>query len=225
MRPHPRHLKRRPAALALSLTLLGSLALGVVATPANAAPTPVRANADTYTVSTLPTQTNGSNTKIAVGTSSGTRVGYLAFPSSTLTSASQVKLKLTVDGGTSGTLRVLQLNDSWKEASTTHKNAPKLGSLLGTIKVAAGKQVVEAAIPRPQATGSTISIALQRTDGGITRISSREAGSAMAPSMTAVAAAVAAPAAPSTPSTCTVSAKLVPSCGAWLGASANPLGS
>lgn len=214
--PAPRH----KAWISLA-SLVAVVMLAVASPTAQAAAAPVLASADAYTVSSSPQTNNGANTKVAVGTNSGQRVGYVTFPAASLTSSNQVELQLTIDGGTAGTIRVHSVTSAWKEATLTHANAPAAGTLLGTVAVAGGRQVVKTVLPRPAATGSTISIALQRTDGGISRVASREAGSSGAPRMTDTGSAVAPPAATS----CTVSAKLVPSCGVWFGVSANPLGS
>lgn len=213
---------RRFAALLLACLMLVLVLVAMPAT-AQAAANPVLASADTYTVSTLPTATNGTNTKVAVGTNSGTRVGYLEFPTSNLASASQTELQLSIEGGTAGTLQVHTVSGGWKESTANHANAPKTGSLIGTVKVAGGQQVVKVVIPLPTSNSSTVSIALQRTDGGITRINSRETGSSTAPRMTAVQASTPAEPTPPTTGSCTVSAKLVPSCGALFGAAGNPL--
>lgn len=219
----------------LSATLAGAIiAAGLtLAAPAAPAATPDgTATADTYTVSTRVDYTNGSNTKIAVGDNTGAeRIGYLRLNASkAVESSDTMTLKLNVTGGTAGELRIHQGNASWKESTLAYANEPQTGKLLKTVKVNGGGQALIVELTGAVSENDSVNLVLERTDGGITRISSRE--SSKAPVAAFERAAESSEEEQPTideslvdSSNCSVSAILVPSCGIWFGAAANPLGS
>lgn len=222
------------ALLATSLAGAGSLAA-----PAQAAPTDGAITADTYSVSTRANHSNGDSSKIAVGENTGAnREAFLRFHTETkVTKDSQVELKLHINGGTPGQLRILQGPSDWSEDSLTASNAPQAGALLKTVSVSGTDQTLSIALTGLVSADNGLNIVLQRTDGGITRIDSREKSDGQAPAV--------AISGENTPGTggpeevekpgdnqgnghdsvenCPVSEILVPSCGIWFGAAANPL--
>ncbi|MGP9031756.1 CBM96 family carbohydrate-binding protein [Glutamicibacter mysorens] len=219
----------------LSATMVGSIiAAGLTLTlPAATAATPDgAATADTYTVSTRVDYNNGSNSKIAVGDNTGAeRIGYLRLNASKSVEASDtMTLKMNITGGTAGELRILQGSASWQETSLAYANAPQAGKLLKTVKVAGGGQALTVKFTGAVSENDAVNLVLERADGGITRISSRESSKAPAATFdragdpTVDEPPVKEESQPDA-SNCSVSAILVPSCGIWFGAAANPLGS
>lgn len=209
---------------ALTATLAGTIiaaSLTFAAPVAKAATADGAATADTYTTSTRADHTNGSSTKVAVGDNSGAnRVGYLRLNATqAVESSDTVTLTLDVTGGTAGELRILQGDDSWNESTLSHSSAPKSGKLLTTLKVSGSEQTLSADLTGAVSKNGSLNLILERTDGGITRISSRE--TSKAPSASFERGNSDSPTGGG--SNCTVSSILVPSCGVWFGASANPL--
>lgn len=231
--------KMLTATIAGSL-LLGSLALGIPA--ASAAPLDGAAIADSYTTSSRPDFTQGTNTKMAVGENSGAnRVGYIRLnTTSEVTNSTKITLTIHVTSGDSGNMRIYQGKDSWKETTLNAANAPSKGKLLKTVSLQGGAQTLKVELTGATSSAAGLDLVLERTDSGITRIGSRE--SAKKPSADFQRGAisneelnVAPPPLLTVPelntkpeltdSSCEVSAILVPSCGVWFGAAANPLGS
>ena len=224
-----------------ALLAAGLTAASPLAAPADAAPAAGAATADTYTVTTRSNYNNGDNKKIAVGNNTDAdRVAFLRFHTTTkVAKDSEVQLKLNVTGGTAGKLRILQGPSAWSESGLTAANAPRPGSVVSTVDVRGGAQTLNIKLTGLESASNGLNIVLERTDGGITRIDSREVGGAKAPSIS-VKTATPAPTPDSTgpltgeapenntkPDTstenCTVSEILVPTCGIWFGAAANPL--
>lgn len=215
------------ALLATGLTMASSGAAQAGATVEEGS-----ATADTYTVSTRSTFGNGTNKKIAIGDNTGaTRTAFLRFNTNKqVAKSTEVVLNLNVTGGTAGKLRILQGPSEWSENGLTAANAPKLGTLVGTVDVRGGAHTMNVKLSGLQSASNGLNIVLERTDGGITRIDSREVGGAKAPSVNINSAAVRPPTGsdgsakpPVSSENCSVSAILVPSCGLWFGAAANPL--
>lgn len=208
--------------LAASLT-----AAAPMAAPASAAVNGA-STADSYIVDTRATYNNGENTKIAVGDNSGAvRTAFMRFNTTTkVTKDTEVQLKLNVTGGTSGKLLIKQGPSNWTENDITYANAPKPGTLVGTANVSGGAHKLTVKLTGLESASNGLNLVLERNDGGITRIDSREVGGSNAPSISMQAPSTApVPDATTTPGTenCTVSEILVPSCGLWFGAAANPL--
>lgn len=237
--------------VAAAAAIVAGLALTVPVSAAQAA-TATNASADAYTVSTVPTHNYGETDKISVGLDQKDRkTGYLKFSNlGAIESSDVIKIDLRVIGGDAGTLQASQLESStWSETGINYNNAPATAKVLANATVDNGKQDLTLSVTGISAPDGTVAIALTRSDGGITRIASRESAEADRPAISVnngedsqpVPAPTTPPAAttPTTPpvttaptttkpavpapSDCTVTAKLVPSCGAWFGAAANPL--
>ncbi|WP_051427150.1 DNRLRE domain-containing protein [Arthrobacter sp. H20] len=214
------------------------LAAGTTAEAAS----PAISVADAYTVSTMPNENRGDSTKIAVGLDAEDRkTGFIRFDRQTGDSDSGLHLELSVTGGNAGNLEVHQVGSDWTEQGVTATNEPSLDSLVGNFAVAGGAQTIRIPLVGLQSgEDGTVSLALTRAGNGVSRIASREGGAELAPKFTSdvetgspaptpapspvptptpVPAPVPDPAAPE----CSVSAILVPSCGSWFGATANPL--
>ncbi|MBG6217300.1 hypothetical protein IWX75_001755 [Arthrobacter sp. CAN_A6] len=196
--------------------------------------------ADSYTVSSLPEANRGTSPKIAVGRDGkDEKTGYLTFADSRPGSASTaLGLTLTFTGGTSGEISVRSVGPEWSETDITAGNAPAAGRIVGTAAVVEGKQTITIPLSGVRSENGTISLALSRDDEGISRIASRENSATSGPELAPLGGSGAPPVStppvstppaspapsPTSPSgTCEVSVILVPSCGAWFGASANPL--
>ncbi len=183
--------------------------------------TGVPAADDAYTYSALPERETGNMDKIAVGTVDGGRKrGYLRFLSGPAPAGSEVELVLDIIGGDGGVVEVRQTGTDWQEETLTAENAPAPGTLLGSVKAPVGDGRVVVDLGKHNRTGGVWSFALVRSDGtqGVVRIGSSEDGASADPLLRRASA-------PTTPTPeCTVSRKLVPSCGAWFGVSAVPLG-
>lgn len=225
------------AAVASVVLLMSALA---VALPAQAAEANV-AVADGYTVSTVPNKSYGTTAKISVGfDSADSKSGYLKFMAlGPIASTDQLKIELTVLGGTAGVIKAATVASSWSEGTLTYASAPEAGKSVGSVAVSGGKEKVALTLSGISASDGTVSIKLDRSSG-LSRIASREASGAQ-PTITVTKNATTVPTTPpvastppvgttpptppvaSEPSTCQVSAKLVPSCGVLYGASANPL--
>ncbi len=226
-------------ATAAAAALLGGIGAIATVLPAQAAGA-TTASADSYTVSTLPTRNYGAVTKIAVGSdNSDLKNGYLKFTNlGAIAATDTLNLKLTVTGGTAGTIKASQLqSNNWAETSIAYANAPVGVKTVGTAKIGAGAQSVTLSLTGLTSTDGTVSIGLAREAGGISRIASREAAAAQRPTIEVTASTtppVVPPVVPpveppvvppTTPGTnCTVSVTLVPSCGTWFGAAGNPEG-
>ncbi len=183
--------------------------------------TGVTAADDAYTVDSLPGRETGDFLKIAVGTANGDRKrGYLRFLAGPAPEGSTVELVLDVIGGDGGLIEVRQTATDWQEETLTAGNAPSLGVVLGSARAPVGDGRVVVKLGTHNRTGGVWSFALVRnaTTTGIVRFSSEEDDAGGDPLLRVADSA-------STPSPeCKVSRKLVPSCGAWFGVSAVPLG-
>lgn len=229
---------KKLVATVATTALLGGI--GVISTvlPAQAAGA-ATASADSYTVNTLPSKNYGSATKIAIGTdNSDLKYGYLKFTNlGTVKTTDTLNLKLTMTGGTAGTLKATALeSNNWSESAVNFANAPVGIKTVGTTKVTSGAQQLTLSLTGLSSTDGTLSIGLAREGAGISRIASREGsegqrptlevtGTTTTPEVPPTTPVVPPTTPPTTPGTdCTVSVKLVPSCGTWFGAAGNPEG-
>lgn len=229
------------AVMTAAFLAAGLSAAAPLASPALAADVDGAVTADTYSTSTRLSHTNGSNSKVAVGGTDGAnRVAYMRFNAETKVGKStELELKLRVNGGTAGKLRILQGPSSWAESSLNASNAPAAGNVIKTVNVKGGTETLTIALTGLESASNGLNIVLERTDGGVTRIDSREAQSSNAPSLSTKnstppqvgglePAPVPEDVIETTPdvdsdANCTVSEILVPNCGIWFGAAANPL--
>ncbi|WP_051298880.1 hypothetical protein [Arthrobacter castelli] len=198
---------------------------------ANAADEATSSIADTYDVSSLSDRTNGDAAKVSVGYDGwDDKIGYLKFAG---VSGSDVAatLNLSLHGGTAGTIKVHQVSNSWDERDLSSGNAPELGDFLGQATVADNQDRLSVPLKGLDAGGGAISLALIRTDGGITRIASKEATEVSAPKLMVESGNGSVSATPEStdslqndaPANCTLSEILVPSCGTLFGASSSPI--
>lgn len=130
---------------------------------------------DSYTTSTLPHRNSGHSGKVAVGKDgSADKIGYFKFrPSSSLENP---ELVLTITGGTAGSLSVHATHSRWQERSITHANAPDVLQQVGQVSLAGGRETL--VIPLDLSSGKqarSMSFAVTRSDGGVTRIGAQEA--------------------------------------------------
>ncbi|MBE0009077.1 MULTISPECIES: DNRLRE domain-containing protein [unclassified Arthrobacter] len=229
----------RPLTAAGAIAVLASTML-VAGTAAQAATTSA-STADAYTISTMPNENRGDSDKIAVGLDAqDQKTGYLKFDQFTYPGPSdEVELELSLTGGEPGELMIHQITSDWTEQAITSAKAPVEGSLVGRTTVSGGSGTVRIPLNNLQLSDGALSLSLTRDGEGVSRIASRELGYEKAPKVvvsgeteqpapqpTPPPAPVQppAPAPPTADPSCSVSAKLVPSCGSWFGASANPLG-
>lgn len=129
---------------------------------------------DTYTTSTRPTYNAGDRHKVAVGQDRGAeKVGYFKFelPSGEL---ADPYLLLTVQGGTAGTVRVHATGTDWTDRGLTPQNAPTLGQRVGEVSVSGSPETVRIPLELELGSGPDVAVAVTRTDGGLSRIVSRE---------------------------------------------------
>ncbi|MDP9395930.1 MAG: DNRLRE domain-containing protein, partial [Actinomycetota bacterium] len=211
-------------AAACLLAATGTVAASATTT-APLSTTGVTAAGDAYTVSSRPALNTGGALKVVAGTpTDGTKVGYTRFAAGPLPAESRSQLVVTVMSGTGGTLAVHATGGAWAEGTITARNAPAPGTLLGKATVPATSTPVKVRVDLGaySRTDGVYNFALVRqgTAGGVIRLASSEAGATNAPRLKSVAPTTST--SPTSPS-CSVSVKLVPSCGAWFGVGATPL--
>lgn len=193
----------------------------VTAVPAAAA-APANSIADSYTVSTLPQENNGSSEKVSVGLDNyDYKVGYLKFPAGAAGSTNLMDLQLSISGGDPGEIEIHQVSPNWTENGIRAESAPDLGPTLGRGNVNGDAESLTLRVKDVKAIDGEIALALTRSGDGISRVISKEGPSGLVPQLVTVDGSTPPPAKGSP--NCSVTAKLVPSCGAWFGASANPL--
>lgn len=171
--------------VAAAAAIVAGLALTVPVSAAQAA-TATNASADAYTVSTVPTHNYGETDKISVGLDQKDRkTGYLKFSNlGAIESSDVIKIDLRVIGGDAGTLQASQLESStWSETGINYNNAPATAKVLANATVDNGKQDLTLSVTGISAPDGTVAIALTRSDGGITRIASRESAEADRPAI------------------------------------------
>ncbi len=267
------------SATACLLAATGSVAASAATTTRTPlSTTGVTAAGDAYTVETMPNMNTGGALKLVTGTpTDGEKTSYVEFNAGPLATGSRAQLVVDVPSANGGTLAVYATSASWSESTITAANAPANGTLLGKATVPTTSTPVKVTVDLGtySRTDGVYSFVLVRqgTVGGVFRMSSTEAGTAVAPRLKATApttspsptptattaspsptptkvspsptptattaspsptptATTASPSptptstttspAPVTPA-CAVSAKLVPSCGAWFGVGAVPL--
>jgi hypothetical protein len=231
----------RRSRVATAAVVLAGLALGcVLTTPAAATDIPpsyspiglpvysaaAAASQDGTSDPAAPTQVTPPSAELLAGdeTSHGP-VAYLTFTAPTLpANASNISafvvLSQVAGGVTSGPVKVYSVVSGWSAATLDAANAPALGQLLGRAPVEqvglATEVMVSAAPVQP---GQQVSFAVTSSlaaPGSIAVASAQNPDPSLRPQLLVTYLL---------PPDCSVSALLVPSCGAWFGSTANPRGS
>ena len=224
------------------LPLLGALSLSV--SPQSGPPAPIApattaatsdgpvsqvvvASEDTYraTWATVSAAAVDSQVLVAGDEQADGRVSYLKFPVAALPSnAADVTVTLTlhqVDPSARGLVTAYRIVDAWAEGTLTAANAPGLAGPLGYGDAAGAGQATAIRVPASKVPwGGTVSFGLTAgLDGGgaLSFASTHGTDSTLWPTLSISYDLSSAP-------TCTVSALLVPSCGAWFGSTTNQFG-
>jgi hypothetical protein len=207
--------------------------------------------ADSFVAANVPARNAGHETQLVSGAVAGqTKTAYLMFKVAGLAAGSTVKAHLVLhrtDHHLPSTLQIATAASSWQETSLTAANAPAAGPVIATAKpqpapttlsvdvsgAVRGNGYLTFVIKNPVA-GSTANLYSREAGGSgpalvvdyskVTKsiVSTAPAKPVVVPVRPPITAPVTPPSAPTT-SNCTVSVKLVSSCGIWWGAAASPL--
>ena len=153
------------------------------------------------------------------------RVSYLKFPVPTVPSnAANVTVTLTlyqVGASQAGSVTLYRIVDPWAEATLTSANAPGLAMPLGYADAAPTGQATVIRVPVSKVPwGGTASFGLTAGTDGVMALafgSTQRPDAAQWPTLSISYDLSSAPA-------CSVSSRLVPSCGAWFGSTTNTFG-
>lgn len=195
--PFDRATRKLHASTSRRMTRVAAVALPAVALPIAMAPISTAANSDpsvsaiapvtddAYTTSTMPDRRSGDVGKVAVGQiANADKVGFLKFRTGSVDLAN-AELALTITSGDPGALTVHLTGSGWDERSITYTNSPTVQRQVGEAALSGGSQTIAIPLDLPAwaRSGEEISLAVSRTDGGISRIGAREASRVLSPQL------------------------------------------
>jgi hypothetical protein len=230
--------------------VIAGAGVATAATAPTVSTTVTRASADTYLHAKSPTQSHGGSVRIVAKRAESTTLVRFTVPTRPAGASVKATLVLTRSAVSQPSkLLVKQVATTWNERSVTYRTPPRFGGDVGSVSDNGRSATTRIDVSRAVGNGGTIALGVFQTTttAGGALFKTRETGAAgtarlevtyrtaaaptPAPSTPAPAPSTPAPA-PSTPAPspsasapaqCTVSAILVPSCGVWWGATANPL--
>jgi hypothetical protein len=240
-RGRSRTLRALATALSAALFVTGFVELNLwAAGNADAAPSPTTISlapvADSYVTSAAPGGVLGLEDQIQASNMPGHyRRAYLRFRLPTLSGETVAKARLVLtrtNHHLAGSVQLRRVtNTSWTERGLTWRTAPPVGTVLTSVNTNATTNSVAFSVPTSAIAGNDVSLALTSpSPTDFVAFRSRESGTG-APALQLELQPTPSPAASSTTSStppqsptstgaasgCTISVKLVPSCGYWWG--------